>query len=115
MCLISIQGLPEGGKDSCQGDSGGPIVKIDENGDHIQCGVVSWGYGCADMAYPGVYARVSSAIPWIKSVACDEWGVSASFCEGYDGGGGNDPDYEPLACGPNEIGFEFFLTTDDFG
>jgi trypsin len=67
----------EGGKDSCQGDSGGPIV-IRNGLDHVLTGVVSFGYGCADPNYPGIYARVSSAIDWIKSVACTEWGSSVN-------------------------------------
>jgi len=55
--------LGEGGKDSCQGDSGGPLRAVE--GGYL-AGIVSWGYGCADSAYPGVNTEVSYFIDWLE-------------------------------------------------
>merc|ERR1719361_1382629 len=55
-------GYDQGGEDSCQGDSGGPFMC----GSQLS-GVVSWGYGCAEAGYPGVYTQTSYFVSWINS------------------------------------------------
>ena len=35
----------------------------------IQYGVVSRGYGCGWVGYPGIYTKVVPFLPWIKSLA----------------------------------------------
>jgi hypothetical protein len=51
------------GKDSCQGDSGGPLYTT--NGGLKLVGIVSWGVGCADPSYPGIYTRLSAFTNWV--------------------------------------------------
>eukprot|EP00541_Cyclophora_tenuis_P006506 CAMPEP_0116572360 /NCGR_PEP_ID=MMETSP0397-20121206/18122_1 /TAXON_ID=216820 /ORGANISM="Cyclophora tenuis, Strain ECT3854" /LENGTH=252 /DNA_ID=CAMNT_0004100659 /DNA_START=61 /DNA_END=820 /DNA_ORIENTATION=- len=59
----------EVGVDSCQGDSGGPIII---RGYNIQVGIVSWGNGCADPIFPGVYARIDKGFDWIQTTVCTD-------------------------------------------
>ena len=58
--LLTLSVLQE--TDSCQGDSGGPIVC-----DGKLSGVISFGRGCANASFPGVYTKIQSYIEWIES------------------------------------------------
>jgi len=73
-----------GGKDACQGDSGGPIVlrTTDSSNNVVDeiVGITSWGIGCADAKYPGVYSRVSQGADWIIDKTCNELNGDADFC-----------------------------------
>ena len=60
-------GYKEGGKDSCNGDSGGPLM-VYRDGRYSQIGLVSFGIGCAQPNRYGVYARLTSALPWITEL-----------------------------------------------
>ena len=55
-------GTKEGGKDACQGDSGGPAIFQNE-----LVGATSWGIGCGQATYPGVYTDVAIYRSWIDS------------------------------------------------
>ena len=53
-----------------QGDSGGPlncpVTKFRPGQPQYKiCGITSWGAGCGNNGYPGVYTRVSKYIDWI--------------------------------------------------
>ena len=57
-------GFSSGGYDSCQGDSGGPLIMTNDDGEYELIGIVSWGYGCAESQYPGVYSRIYPKLDW---------------------------------------------------
>jgi len=49
------------------GDSGGPILQWTGNY-WEQVGIVSYGYGCADPDYPGIYTRLSYYYDWMNDI-----------------------------------------------
>jgi trypsin len=59
-------GITGGGKDACQGDSGGPLAI-----DGQLVGLVSWGIGCGEPSFPGVYSNIAT----LRSFITQETGV----------------------------------------
>jgi len=66
--MLICGGLANGSVDTCQGDSGGPF-SVDLGGVPILAGLTSNGVECASVAYPGLYTRVTSFLPWIQQAA----------------------------------------------
>ena len=52
-------GYADGGVDGCYGDSGGPMQAPLLGGGYRLVGLTSWGEGCAEPGFPGVYTRVA--------------------------------------------------------
>jgi len=72
--MLCANGLNKDGAvtDACQGDSGGPLVC--KQGDRwVLHGATSWGNGCADADYPGIWARIHQRRAWIL----EETGLAA--------------------------------------
>ncbi|XP_062511324.1 uncharacterized protein LOC134187223 [Corticium candelabrum] len=63
LCALGTQ--PTAPADACEGDSGGPLVVHTKVGVFV-IGIVSWGVGCRNPQYPGVYTRVSAYSTWIQ-------------------------------------------------
>mgnify|MGYP000211949984 CR=1 FL=1 len=72
-------------KDSCSGDSGGPLM-IQSEGQYFQVGIVSWGFGCADEDFSGVYIRVDRFLDWINSYKTERESLIQVDVQNSDGG-----------------------------
>ena len=93
-------GYQQGGKDSCQGDSGGPLIISGGSsaGQDVQVGVVSWGIGCAQPGYPGVYSRISESWNDFLQSQLQSWGVDLNPSPGPGPGPGPGPSPPPTDC-----------------
>jgi hypothetical protein len=63
--------------DSCGGDSGGPLLDK-ATGELV--GIVSFGKGCGNPDFPGVYTRVSKYTSWIHDRICELSAVPPADC-----------------------------------
>jgi hypothetical protein len=73
--LCAGRSLPN--HDSCNGDSGGPLL---DKTTGKQVGIVSFGKGCGDPDFPGVYTRVSTYKSWIHDRICELSVVPPADC-----------------------------------
>ena len=60
-------GYKEGRIDSCTGDSGGPLLCRAKGGRWTILGITSFGKGCGQKGYYGIYAKVPNYTSWIRS------------------------------------------------
>ncbi|XP_050956031.1 coagulation factor VIIi [Labeo rohita] len=60
-------GYAEGGKESCRGHDGSPLVTR-YDGTSFLTGVVSWGKGCDQPGYYGIYTKVANFLKWLETV-----------------------------------------------
>jgi len=70
----------DGTKDTCQGDSGGPLTVASNEGRHVLVGATSWGAGCAQEGFPGVYADISFYRTTFIDATINSKG-GATFCQ----------------------------------
>ena len=64
--FLTCAGFQIGGVDTCVGDSGGPLF-AEVDGVIQQVGITSFGRGCAEPNFFGIYTHVSSYIPWLAN------------------------------------------------
>jgi hypothetical protein len=75
--IMLCAGHPLPGYDSCQGDSGGPLL---DTATGTQVGIVSFGIGCGEPNFPGVYTKVSAYTNWIHDRICELSVVPPADC-----------------------------------
>ena len=127
LMLCSTNTTADGIVDTCSGDSGGPLIAT-LGGTSKLVGITSFGVGCAEAIYPGVYTRVSTYVSWINGyvnptppVAQGYWlattdGGIFTFNAPYLGGANNPPLGSKIAgIAATPSGNGYWLATTDGG
>jgi len=77
--MICAGDITVGKIDACNGDSGGPMVWLDPATGQVQIiGLTSFGFLCAQANAPGVYAKLTTVMDWIKDIIGE---CNAETCE----------------------------------
>lgn len=84
LCAGTATGASNGATDTCSGDSGGPLL-LQDAGTWYQVGITSFGHGCAQAGFPGVYTRVANYLPWINTTMA--YPLPDNYAFGYEGMG----------------------------
>lgn len=100
-------GSTNGGVSSCYGDSGGPLSVQGK-----LVGVVSFGAGCSEKGYPGVYSRLQAALPWIESTMASPPEDYISFPVGKDNFLSKGPSLDVYASVDNYAGVELLAQAE---
>ncbi len=66
MCAESMN--EQNRSDTCEGDSGSGLIIYNNFFEPVLLGLTSWGNGCAQQGYAGVYTRLAVFDDWLKSV-----------------------------------------------
>ena len=69
--MIELYRLFQIYSDTCQGDSGGPLMIFTSSEQWVLVGLTSFGFGCAQPGYAGVYTRIPAYVNWINSFIND--------------------------------------------
>jgi secreted trypsin-like serine protease len=70
MCAESMN--EKNRSDTCEGDSGSGLIIYNNFFEPVLLGLTSWGNGCAQQGYAGVYTRLAAFDDWLKSTVYPE-------------------------------------------
>ncbi|MCB1657224.1 MAG: serine protease [Moraxellaceae bacterium] len=70
MCANAIDAQTS--SDTCEGDSGSGLIIYNNFFEPVLLGITSWGNGCAQQGYAGVYTRLAMFDDWLKSIIYPE-------------------------------------------